>query len=104
MLRINQIIKILSDMKPYAPYTYKSKTDKLIDKIHGKLLAIVIVIISALVLCIVLYESTSFTKTDVIVDVILWVIFHHNVYWASNNDITTYLRSKAFNRLEKRII
>nr|WP_236744880.1 hypothetical protein [Klebsiella variicola] len=75
MLRINQIIKILSDMKPYAPYTYKSKTDKLIDKIHGKLLAIVIVIISALVLCIVLYESTSFTKTDVIVDVIYGLYF-----------------------------
>ena len=47
MLRINQIIKILSDMKPYAPYTYKSKTDKLIDKIHGKLLAIVIIFMSS---------------------------------------------------------
>ena len=62
MLRINQIIKILSDMKPYAPYTYKSKTDKLIDKIHGKLLAIVIIFIAVLVLCIFLYESSSFAK------------------------------------------
>ncbi|BBR07306.1 conserved hypothetical protein [Klebsiella quasipneumoniae subsp. similipneumoniae] len=75
MLRINQIIKILSNMKPYAPYTYKSKTDKLIDKIHGKLLAIVIIFIAALVLCIFLYESPSFAKTDVIIDVIYLLYF-----------------------------
>lgn len=75
MLRINQIIKILSDMKPYAPYTYKSKTDKVIDKIHGRLLAIVIIIISALALFIALYKLTSFAKTDVMVNVIYGLYF-----------------------------
>ncbi|HDH0831507.1 TPA: hypothetical protein PIQ33_005241 [Klebsiella oxytoca] len=75
MLRINQIIKILSDMKPYVPYTYKSKTDKVIDKIHGRLLAIVIIIIAALALCIALYKLTSFAKTDVMVNVIYGLYF-----------------------------
>ncbi|MDT1332410.1 hypothetical protein RNN72_25980, partial [Escherichia coli] len=45
MLRINQIVKILGEMKAYAPYTYKSKTDKVVDKIHGRLVRLGVFII-----------------------------------------------------------
>ena len=46
MLRINQIVKILGEMKAYAPYTYKSKTDKVVDKIHGRLVRLGVFIIA----------------------------------------------------------
>ncbi|HAE5482694.1 TPA_asm: hypothetical protein G4H64_004704, partial [Salmonella enterica subsp. enterica serovar Derby] len=64
MLRINQIIKILGGMKAYAPYTYKSKTDKLVDKIHGRLVRFGIFIIALLALSIALYKFNSCFKTD----------------------------------------
>lgn len=50
MLRINQIVKILGEMKAYAPYTYKSKTDKVVDKIHGRLVRLGVFIIALLAL------------------------------------------------------
>ncbi|EBP6617620.1 hypothetical protein ABUJ42_14220 [Salmonella enterica subsp. enterica serovar Chester] len=71
MLRINQIIKVLGGMKAYAPYTYKSKTDKLVDKIHGILVKLGIFIIVLFALCIALYKFNSCFKTETVVDVIL---------------------------------
>ncbi|EFB5562575.1 hypothetical protein HGL56_004790, partial [Salmonella enterica subsp. enterica serovar Derby] len=75
MLRINQIIKILGGMKAYAPYTYKSKTDKLVDKIHGRLVRFGIFIIALLALSIALYKFNSCFKTDTVVDVIFGLYF-----------------------------
>ncbi|MGV3346046.1 hypothetical protein ACGVWS_09940 [Enterobacteriaceae bacterium LUAb1] len=75
MLRINQIIKILSGINPYASYTYKSKTDKIIDKIHGRLVAIGIIIIAALALCVILYKSSDFFKTDIITYIVFGLYF-----------------------------
>lgn len=70
MLRINQIIKILSGIKPYAPYTYKSKIDKVIDKIHGKLVIFGLVLITTLALFVILYKCTDFFETDTIAYII----------------------------------
>ncbi|HAF0953082.1 TPA: hypothetical protein G9W30_004859 [Salmonella enterica subsp. enterica serovar Derby] len=75
MLRINQIIKILGGMKAYVPYTYKSKTDKLVDKIHGRLVRFGIFIIALLALSIALYKFNSCFKTDTVVDVIFGLYF-----------------------------
>ncbi|MFE8152966.1 hypothetical protein RBA63_13940 [Brenneria goodwinii] len=75
MLRINQIIKILSGIKPYAPYTYKSKTDKIIDKIHGRLVVTGIIIIAVLALCVILYKSSDFFKTDIITYIVFGLYF-----------------------------
>ncbi|EDL4764522.1 hypothetical protein CW120_24045, partial [Salmonella enterica subsp. enterica serovar Derby] len=78
MLRINQIIKILGGMKAYAPYTYKSKTDKLVDKIHGRLVRFgifIIALLALLALSIALYKFNSCFKTDTVVDVIFGLYF-----------------------------
>ncbi|MEQ9866168.1 hypothetical protein [Pectobacterium aroidearum] len=75
MLRINQIIKILSDIRPYAPHTYKSKTEKVIDKIHGRLVMVGLVFMSALVLLVIFYKLTNLFKTDFIIYAIFFMYF-----------------------------
>lgn len=75
MLRINQIVKILGEMKVYAPYTYKSKTDKVVDKIHGRLVRLGVFIIALLALCIALYKFNSCFRTETVVDVIFGLYF-----------------------------
>ncbi len=75
MLRINQIVKILGEMKAYAPYTYKSKTDKVVDKIHGRLVRLGVFIIALLALCIALYKFNSCFRTETVVDVIFGLYF-----------------------------
>lgn len=71
MLRINQIIKILGTIKPYKPYTYKSKTEKIIDKIHGKLVVLGLVLIAVLVFFVILYKLDNRFQTTTIADIIL---------------------------------
>ncbi|MEQ4778084.1 hypothetical protein ABN078_07605 [Providencia huaxiensis] len=58
MLRIKQIIKLLSEMTPFAPYTYKSKSDRKINKFN-------LILMYPLIISFILLAALIFSyKTD----------------------------------------
>ncbi|AHG21064.1 hypothetical protein Z042_16750 [Chania multitudinisentens RB-25] len=75
MLRVNHIIKILSSIKPYAPHTYKNRTDKIIDKIHGRLFMTGVIFLALLACLIALYRLTDLFRNDTMVYIIFGVYF-----------------------------
>ncbi|EKN4936671.1 hypothetical protein EFW05_19055 [Yersinia enterocolitica] len=75
MLRINHIIKILCGIKSYAPHTYKTRTDKIINKIHIRLFIIGITFLASLAFLVALYKLTDFFKNETIIYFIFFMYF-----------------------------
>lgn len=75
MLRINHIIKILSSVKPYTPHTYKSKTDKIIDKMNGTLALFAALILFLLLIAISLYKLFEPFRCNLMICIIFGLYF-----------------------------
>lgn len=57
MLRIKQIIKLLSEMSSFKPYNYKTKSDRKINKINTLLIKSLITLFIFLIASIILYKN-----------------------------------------------
>jgi hypothetical protein len=64
MLRVNHIIKNLSNQNPYYPYTYSSPTDKFVKKWQRRFFLTSFVLLVLMVIQVLLYKHTSFFHND----------------------------------------
>ena len=75
MLRINHIIKILGSIKSYTPHTYKSKLDKIANKIHGWLVALGLFLLVSFAALVFIYKSMFFFRNGWVVSATFTIYF-----------------------------